>query len=222
MDWESLLAMLGPSSAQAGPLGGIGSDYAAGLTPPPLPGMDQANLDLLNPKAPYNAPAWSAPPSPGPQAGIGSDYISSGGKGIPSLGTSLTPLGELDPTGGMTVHDYGGGVTIPPTATPTVGGPVEAGGPYGGSPATNPNLKPLSGAPPGANVGNALTNALRGVTVPKPPTPQHVSTPAAPRPSAAIHSGELQQLLQMLSVAGRANQGGLQLPSTLGAALGGK
>lgn len=72
---------------------------------------------------------------------------------------------------------------------------------------------------PGA--GNALTNALRGLTVPKPPTPQTVHTPAAPRPSTAIHSGELLNLLQMLNVAGQ-NQGGLKLPSTLGAALGGR
>lgn len=78
-----------------------------------------------------------------------------------------------------------------------------------------------TGAAPNPGAGNALTNALRGLVVPKPPTPQTVHTPAAPRPSTVIHSGELLNLLQMLNVAGQ-NQGGLKLPSTLGAALGGR
>lgn len=113
--------------------------------------------------------------------------------------------------------DVGDSLNPQPAKLPTPGY-------YGGSPATNPNLKPVDSAAPATPAGSGLVNALKGVTVPKPPDPQKVSTPAAARPGTAIKTGELLQLMQLLGGGGggSAAANSYQLPSTLGAALGGR
>lgn len=163
-------------------------------------------------------------PNAAQAGGIGSDTVASMNPPptVPGLGALFNPQ-----TGGMTGNEYGTGANIPQTGAPTLPNPQPPSRPdagnYGGSPETNPALKPLAGGPqtqPGA--GNALTNALRGVVVPKPPDAQKVSTPAAPRPTAAIKGGELLQLLELLNASSNAGAGNqaLKLPSTLGGALG--
>lgn len=193
MDLDWLMNLLGPGSAQAASYGlGVGPNAAG------------AGLGAAPNLAPPPPPVQPTPSVPG--------------------------LGALfDPTGGMTPADYGGGSNIPQTQTPGTALPparpdsAPAGGFYGGSPGSNAALKPVDGGPqtqPGA--GNALTSALRGVVVPKPPDAQKVSTPAAPRPTAAIKGGELLQLLELLNASSNAGAGNqaLKLPSTLGGALG--
>lgn len=64
-----------------------------------------------------------------------------------------------------------------------------------------------------------LAKALRGVTMPKSPELQKISSPSAPRATSSIKGGDLMLLLQALN-AGPGVGGGLKLPSTLGQALG--
>lgn len=84
--------------------------------------------------------------------------------------------------------------------------------------------EPLDITPPGAVTqpaagGNRLLETLRGLKAPTPPQAPMVGTPAAPRPQNNIKLGQLMALLMQEQNAGA---GGLKLPSTLGAALGGR
>lgn len=111
-----------------------------------------------------------------------------------------------------------------PQPVPTSQVPAYNDGYYGGSPADNPNLKPIGApaAPGSTDLSNKLTAAARGVQVPAPPQPQRVSTPGQNRPVAAIKSGELLQLLALLAAQGQGASPGLDLPNSLGVALGGR
>lgn len=161
----------------------------------------------------FDPAAWGASLAGGPAAAA-----AGGVPPMPQFGPPNPGVGSLfDPTGGMTPTDYGGpapsvGGVVPPPALP----PEAMGGPYGGSPATNPNLQPV--APGGGSpLADRLSQALRGMSVPKPPDAQKVATPHAPVPHGTIKSGELMALLEMLRGGGL--QGGLH---TLGQGLGGR
>jgi hypothetical protein len=91
--------------------------------------------------------------------------------------------------------------SIPGTSSPMPGAlpsDLPGGGQdLSGSPETNKNLQPI-GTPPQSGVEKMLA-ALRGVTVPKPPEPQRVSTPANPgRAPATAPQQNIMQLLQMM------------------------
>lgn len=62
----------------------------------------------------------------------------------------------------------------------------------------------------------SFADALKGVTAPKAPETQRISSPSAPRPNVQIKGGDIIALLQSLQ---QAKAGGLELPGTLGAAL---
>lgn len=98
--------------------------------------------------------------------------------------------------------------------------PGMPGGPAGPlAPSPNP-AAPSSPAAPGG--GPALVNALRGMVAPNVPQPQRVSSPSAPHPSGKIEGGGLVSLLGQLGMLrGAQMPSSYQLPSTLGAALGG-
>ena len=71
-------------------------------------------------------------------------------------------------------------------------------------------------------MADRFAKGLRGVRMPEPPKPQTVRTPDAPRPGAAIKSGEiLQLLLAAMQGGGAGGAAGLKLPATLGGALQG-
>lgn len=111
---------------------------------------------------------------------------------------------------------------VPP---PSLGESLEPlGGPYGGSPASNPNLipagQPGSMVPPaGSAAQNPFLASLRGMQAPAAPKPPEVGTPAAPRSTGRIDSGGLQQLLLALNPGARA--AGSALPASLLQAIGG-
>lgn len=142
---------------------------------------------------------------------------------VPALPPSApAPGGYLDqgpPISGLGSADEAGAALAGP------GGPAgfapqgpELPGDYSGSPATNPNLTPVGAAPPApmSGVDRALA-ALRGVTVPKPPEPQRVSTPTNPgRAPASAPQNNIMQLLQMMMA------GQHQAPMSLGQALSGR
>lgn len=65
---------------------------------------------------------------------------------------------------------------------------------------------------------DAFAKALQGVKAPASPVLQHISTPAAPRPTSTIKGGDLVALLQALNAAPGA--GAQKLPTTLVQALG--
>lgn len=139
------------------------------------------------------------------------------GKG--DFGVTAAPLSYAPrPQAPITPADLPSQITNPGVTLPLPTGP-EPGSPdyYGGSPADNPNLKPV-GQPQGS-AADRLGAALRGVTIPKPPDAQRVSSPPPYRPSSPIKGGEILQLLALLNSQGQSGGGGLQLPNTLGAAL---
>lgn len=65
---------------------------------------------------------------------------------------------------------------------------------------------------------NQLLQTLQNIKAPAAPTPARVGTPAAPRPHGQIKGGELMALLQAME----AGPGRVQMPVTLGQALGGR
>lgn len=99
-----------------------------------------------------------------------------------------------------------------PTGSPA-GPPVQAGETPEAAAAKPP-------ATPGG--GPALVNALRGMVAPTVVQPQRVSSPSVPRPPSAMPGGQLTQLLGQLGMLrGAQMPTAYNLPSTLGAALGG-
>lgn len=113
---------------------------------------------------------------------------------------------------------------VPPPPLPPLGeslaGPLPQEGFYGGSPETNPNLRPIGGpASPSTPGRNPLVDTLRGVSAPAAPKPPEVGTPAAPRPTGRIEGGQLLQLMNLLNPGARAPAP--VLPQSLLAAIGG-
>jgi hypothetical protein len=165
------------------------------------------------------------------------DYVqqllgSSAGTGMPQFGPTSMDMPQFGPA--VPLPDVGTPNPWDPTGTPNQNVPVPQPRPilppgmnpgaapganpgfYGGAPASNPNLQPQAGAaqPP---AGNRIADALKGMVAPKVPEPQKVGTPAPYHPVSRIPGGNIAQLLQLLH-----GSGGLQLPNTLGAALGGR
>lgn len=156
--------------------------------------------------------AMPPPPDQGPPlSGMGPAKDTSQVPGLPpSAPMSGTGMGAADEAGAA-LSGPGG----PAGFTPQ--GP-ELPGDYSGSPATNPNLAPVGPAPaaPASGVDKML-GALRGVTVPKPPEPQKVSTPANPgRAPASAPQQNIMQLLSMMMA------GHPTAPMSLGQALSGR
>lgn len=115
-----------------------------------------------------------------------------------------------------------GNVPIPQPRPANIGG---VAGPAQGPGAPLNIVPPGAGTetpPPAAPQSNRLLETLRGVKMPQGPELQRVATPAAPRPTSQIKSGELLALLQ--AAGGPAAGGGVdyKLPSTLGMALAGR
>lgn len=84
-----------------------------------------------------------------------------------------------------------------------------------------------AGTPVGGRTeGDRLAEALRGVRMPAAPETQRLGLPSnapAPRQAVPIKGGDIMQLLQLLNAGGGATaKTGLDLPSTLGAALRGR
>lgn len=180
-----------PTPDQGPPISGMGSPKdPSQVVNPPAPPV-QSNFDQT-----FNSFTNSMPGIPG-------DYM------VPTAQALAGPSPQEPPV-----------PSIPGTSAPMPGAlPTDmpgAGQNLAGSPETNPNLKPI-GEPPQAGVEKMLA-ALRGVTVPKPPEPQKVSTPANPgrAPAQAASPGVL-QLLQMM-MAGHPQSA----PMSLGQALSGR
>ena len=122
-----------------------------------------------------------------------------------SLGEALQPAGPPAPPPPM-----------PMARPPGLGGGGGGGSPgyFGGSPATNPNLKPIGS--PAAPAGPAdIGKMLQGIKQPQGPDVVKPSTPAAHQ-TKAVGNSELLQLLQALMPG---TSRGMRMPTTLGQAL---
>jgi hypothetical protein len=123
---------------------------------------------------------------------------------------------------------------VPPPPLPTSGPPSMSG-----MPPMGPTMDQMNGVQPSVPApldslgsamepqatarapGQANLGGLAAAARPQTPQPQRVGTPSVPRPTQQIKTGELLALLQALG------GGGIQpdpyrLPSTLGAAMGGR
>lgn len=215
---QRLLSILNPvSSAQAQMLGPtIAPPHpGAGMLPPqslelpaPVSGaggraqefvVPGPRLDLAAQAQPQTLAGATVPPPPAPGAPAE----------VPGVPTPTNPMTRA-PEPYMTE----------PYQAPTVGSVLE--------PVPLPTPRPANAptAPTDASGAkksgtDALLQSLRGVQMPKPPEAQKVSTPHAPalRP---IQSGGLAELMASLGVGPQQAFPGLKLPSTLGAALGGR
>lgn len=198
MEGASMLAG-GNAVPPSGPLPPQGLD-AAGSVPTPGTGI---------------YPTQAAPP---PQALDVPDNIAkvAAARGIPPPKQDLPSWASTDPSVGAALT---GKVPMPmsrPTdlsaqTRPAAGGPMDitsAAQKAGGDTTA-----------PGDDKMGSLAKALRGVTMPKSPELQKISSPSAPRATSSIKGGDLMLLLQALN-AGPGVGGGLKLPSTLGQALG--
>lgn len=132
------------------------------------------------------------------------------------------PMGGMPPPAPMPE----GGEAAPMGGMPSPWEPVQ-GSPAG--PPVQAGEAPPAGAatpgaqPPAGGAGGSLVNALRGMVAPSVPQPQRVSSPAAPHPTGKIEGGGLVSLLGQLGMLRGAHMpASYQLPSTLGAALGGR
>lgn len=139
-------------------------------------------------------------------AGVPPDALTANAQESAPQASPWEPMGPPEPAAGM----VGG-----PPGPPQVGG---AGVPrMGMDPAAAPAAQPPGGG------GPALVQALRGMVAPNVPQPQKVSTPSAPHPTGKIEGGGLISLLNHLGMLrGAQMPTSYQLPSTLGAALGGR
>lgn len=163
-------------------------------------------------------------------AGVSPDALSAHADAAPMGGGTPSPWtggGEAAPMGAMPL----------PASAPIVGGAAPAGGmpppsPWEPEPQGSPAGPPVQAgeapaaapgaAPPAAGSPPSLVQALRGMVAPTVPQPQRVSTPSAPHAPGKIQGGDLIGLLGHLGMLrGAQMPTSYQLPSTLGAALGG-
>lgn len=165
-------------------------------------------------------PPDQGPPLPPGMGPMGSPKDQTAFPGAPAgAPMSGVPLDQGPPLSGMGPADEAGAALAGPggPAGFTPQGP-ELPGDYSGSPATNPNLAPIGAAPAAPQSGvDKMLGALRGVTVPKPPEPQKVSTPANPgRAPASPPQQNIMNLLAMMMA------GHPTAPMSLGQALSGR
>lgn len=160
------------------------------------------------------AVAHGVPPPPLPPVGALPPGIQPDNASIPPLGQSLDPFGTRTPDKSQERAPLVPGQTGEmPMPQPRPQGDVLG--------------QPAAAAAPGTvtpKPGNDLLSTLRGLTVPKPPTPQTIKTPdvAAPKATTPIKGGQLFALLEAMGMGGHVGGSGYKLPSTLGAALGGR
>lgn len=230
---EELLQMLfGGGQGAGAALGGPG---AGGVPAPTMPGAGNPNPGLSGSPVPYGAETAALPgsvgPAPqdlGPSPGSGgpADTMTQlrGALGVGQPGTPMMP-------GSQPVRYQAPTMSLgealqpapPPSATPMpisrppglgAGGAGATPGNYGGSPETNPNLKPV-GSPATKTPPVDLTKLLSGIKPPARPDVVKPSTPAAPQMKAPGAS----ELLQLLSALGMGGSRGMRMPTTLGQAL---
>lgn len=141
------------------------------------------------------------PPSPmmAPTGGVPNAGVSGVGMAPTSLGEALEP--QPAP-----------GTPMPQARPPGLGQP-QAGN-YGGSPATNPNLRPID-SPAAAKGPMDLAKILGGIKQPQGPDVVKPSTPAAHQ-TRQIGPSDLMALLTSLGMGGHRSQ---RTPTTLGQAL---
>lgn len=131
------------------------------------------------------------------KAGIAPPALPTG----PSLGESLEPP--------ATVNHMSQGIPLPRPRPEAAGGSQY-----------NATVNSAANAAAGKN---PMLDALKGLKAPVPPAQQKVSTPnPLPIKTGDIKGGELLALLASLGMGGGAGAGGMKLPQTLGAALGGR
>jgi hypothetical protein len=190
LDLESIMQMINPvGSAQAAtaaqPGGGIG-----GMTPQSLINSE-AGRNPIN----QNTPFPVVPPEGQPYDPVGS----------PSLPRSVTPITQPSiaapqpnepalPAPKPTLDDLAVEQAVRPGA---VGASLTGGTTGGTSGATDISAQSRT-EPRRPN----LAEALKGTAMPKQPELQKISTPAAPRPTGTIKSGELMALLTALNAGG--------------------
>lgn len=184
---------------------GMGGMAGAIMSQPPLeypqPGP---RMDLVPPPAPPMAPSPApvSPPTPAPSAPIAAPVV--------------TPPAAAEPAYPEIMRRYPSlGESLNPAPTTPAQGSVPM-------PRPRPsNLGKETDTPPAKPGDDALLKTLRGVTAPQPPQAQKVGTPSLPalRP---IQSGGFIDLLASLGIGPQQAMKGLQLPSTLGQALGGR
>lgn len=199
-----------PPEAYGGQMGAGESGYQA---PPPIwqPEMPTLNpAEAASPVTPNPTQPTVADQPPQPMLNPAIAPPQEAYRSEPSMvgwqGPTQTPAGPYqeayrgEPMSlGATMEPSGSGVPMPR--------PRPAGAP--------------TGAAPAAQGGDALLKSLQGVKAPAAPTPQKVGTPNLPavRP---IQGGGFAELLASLSAGPQAAAGGMKLPPTLLAALGGR
>lgn len=127
-------------------------------------------------------------------------------------GPQPSNIGEaLEPSPGTPAP----GIPMPMARPPGLGAPMP--GNYGGSPETNPNLRPIGG-PAGAQPGKGpmdIAKLLGGISKPSGPDVVKPSTPAQPQ-RGQMGASQLMAILQSLMPGmGR----GMRMPTTLGQAM---
>lgn len=198
------------------------SMLAGGNELPPTPPMAPQGLDPTGSAPTSGTGIFPTQPAPPAQPLDVPDNIAkaAAARGVPPPKMDLPSWASTDPTVGAALT---GKPSIPmPTARPT---DMSAMAKPAGAPMdiTSEAQKAGGAAAPaaGGDKMGEIAKALRGVTMPKNPELQKISSPSAPRATSSIKGGDLMMLLQALN-AGPGVGGGLKLPSTLGQALGGK
>lgn len=232
MDFSTLLGMLfgGGGGANAA-LGGVGG---GGAIPPVSPAFGGSPISDVAATAALPASVGPAPQDQGPMmGGPGGDMTQlRGALGVGQPGTPMMtpspapsyqgvgglPAAQPPATLGEALQPAGSG---PPGYTPQGPELPGSGGYYGGSPATNPLLKPTGTAAPGGQQQRGpqdIAKMLGGIKMPQGPDVVKPSTPAAPQ-RQAVASSELMNLLTAL-FGGHARSG--RMPTTLGQSLEGR
>jgi hypothetical protein len=148
----------------------------------------------------------------------GTDALRGGGgmpAATPPAPTSLGEALQPQPLPEQLVPRPEPGVPVP-QPRPPMPAPQPAQGYYGGSPETNPNLKPITGA--GGQQQRSpqdISKLLGGIKQPQGPDVVKPSTPAAHQ-TRAIGPSDLMALLASIGMGGHRSQ---RMPTTLGQAL---
>ena len=170
------------------------------VEPPPGPKLQMPTMDSF--RAALGMSPQSSSPMMSPTGGVPSP-------GVTGMGGSLGEALEPQPAPGT---------PMPMARPPGLGAPGSGAGGggrpgyFGGSPETNPNLKPQAGAAPQPQ---DIAKMLQGIKTPQGPDVVKPSTPAAPQMKAPGAS----ELLQLLSALGMGAGRSTRMPTTLGQAL---
>lgn len=216
---------------------GLGMDWGLLATGVPTPGMDPMTPPQSAPQNPNFNDRFGAafPRSPISPENLASNLAA---RGVPpppvdippqstNVGAALT--GSEQPyrlAGPEAMDEWRNSVDVKNAGGPTS---MAAAQPAPGAPAPMNIQSPVqeqqvaeAGAPTDVSASkkgpaDSLLDALKGVKAPAAPELQRLGTPAAPRPTGQVKSGQLLALLQALNVGQPAGQ--RDLPSTLAGAL---